>query len=350
MNQVAFIEYMLDSWQKPVLGIEMVSVEKQPVLDSFNAGELAVDALPEALDWKNSVGYDFDLYRPLFELAAARHLPVYALNVPGRVVREARKYGLKGVSAANSRYLPKNLLMPPAEQRDALWNVFMRHASMLPFTLSEESAVATVADLQTHGKDDPAEFERFLLAQSIWDSGMAEQAVAVRKKTGRIVALIVGVGHVEYGWGIASRLRVYDKDAKCVNVMPWRRQMETSELLGGNPSPVKPDDSSTAEFPPTNLADAYYYVPASPLSKSEYGFLIAGSANEGGLRILAVEKESLAALVGLRADDVIMFANGRKVHSAGMFQALAAQLRAYDQPLVLRIKRAGNSFEIKLPS
>jgi hypothetical protein len=300
------------------------------------------------LDWKNSVGYDFDLYRPLFELALDRKLPVYALNVPGRVVREARQYGLSGVSAANRKYLPKNLLQPPAGQRDSLWNVFMRHVSMQPFTLSAEGAVASSADLQPQGKDDPKEFERFMLAQSIWDSGMAEQAVAVRKKTGRIVVLIVGTGHVEYGWGIASRLRVYDKNAKSINVMPWRRQMETAELLGGNPSPVKPDDSSTAEFPVANMADAYYYAPASPLSKSEYGFFLAGQAATGGLRILAVEKESNADKAGLRADDVIMSVNGRKVYSAGMFQALAAQLRAYDQPLVLQLRRGGHPFEIKL--
>ena len=50
---------------------------------------------------------------------------------------------------------------------------------------------------------------------------MAEEAFFLRARTGRLVAVLAGVAHVEYGWGIAHRLSLLDPDARVLLILPF---------------------------------------------------------------------------------------------------------------------------------
>ena len=142
-----------------------------------------------------------------------------------------------------------------------------------------------------HGSadDDPARFNRFVLAQSLWDTAMAKRALEVRAQTGRPVAVVVGGGHVEFGWGIELRATSIAPKTEVLTVMPWR----------GGDEPV-----------PGGYADALYVCPL--MTRSRLGMILMQS-EAGQVVVSEVEPGSFADDAGIQAGDIIEQANGEVV-------------------------------------
>jgi uncharacterized iron-regulated protein len=66
-----------------VLAVEMITLEHQPQIDAYIAGELEERAFLEAVEYEENWGFDWASYRPLFELARERELQVYGINCRG---------------------------------------------------------------------------------------------------------------------------------------------------------------------------------------------------------------------------------------------------------------------------
>lgn len=199
--QAALLERLGGGWS---VGLEAVSVERQPVLDRFNAGELPVDALEAALAWQAEWGFAFDLVRPLLRVAAAVEAPVYALNAPRSLVRDAGAKGLDGLSPEQRAVLPPEIVPPPEEQQAMLREAFSAHAHGAP------------------GPESELAFQRFALVQSLWDSQLAFEAARRVRASGRPMLVLAGNGHVRRRWGIAHRLARWMPEAAVVTVVPWR--------------------------------------------------------------------------------------------------------------------------------
>mgnify|MGYP006291971571 CR=1 FL=1 len=200
--QARVLEALAATETPPVLGLEMVTVDRQGVLDAFGRGEVELDGLPEALDWPETWGFGFELYRPMFEVAQRFSLPVGALNVPRRIVDKVSELGPMNVAAEDRPYFPAEVVPPAPEQEAMLREAFAMHA---------------------HAADGgEAALERFFYVQSVWDSMMAERAVALNRKYGWPVVVLVGFGHVEHGWGIERRIRRLEPGARVFSVSPWR--------------------------------------------------------------------------------------------------------------------------------
>lgn len=188
------------SGRAPAIGFEMVEEASQPILDRFATGEMAVDDLGSALQWNESWGVDFELYRPIFEVAFEEELPLVALNLPREWVRTVGRRGVEGLSADVRSRLPP-IVPAPAAQEEMLRQAFEAHAG------------------RSRGE---AAFENFMAAQSLWDSQMASRALEAREILDRPVVIVAGAGHVTHGWGIASRLETFAPGSKVLLVMPWR--------------------------------------------------------------------------------------------------------------------------------
>ncbi|AKU89710.1 ChaN family lipoprotein [Vulgatibacter incomptus] len=197
--QARLIAALAAAGAPPIVGLEMVPTELQPVLDRFTNGELTVSELSEALDWKGIWGFDFGLYQPIFEAAHRWQLPVVGLNLPKDVVRTVGREGIDALPPQQRALLPKILPPPPAQER-MLREAFEAHAGAL-------------------GSD--ASFQRFMTVQSLWDTQMASQAFAWSLRLDRSVVVLAGAGHVVQGWGIASRLRTLDPGASLLEIVPW---------------------------------------------------------------------------------------------------------------------------------
>lgn len=364
MSQAAILEKMAKYRLKPVLGMEFVNVDQQHVLDRFNRGELSVDELAEALNWDRGVGFSFELYRPIFEVAARHAIPVYALNIPRQAVREARLNGLDKVEAQNKKYLPDHFIPASPAQSEHLRKFFAQHidgasgaGAMPPGSDGETSPKPVMPRTAQNAPDDPAKaaeraksIEGFITAQAVWDSVMAEHAVRAHRANKRPVVIIAGQGHVEYGWGIAMRLAAYDEGSKIVKVLPWREPLE-GVLMQIHQTPLL-DSELPQVFPTPDLADIYYYSPLMPVGKIPQG-LIAGqnpASKQPQLMVLSVIPESVAEKAGFLAGDIILSVDRRKVESGSDFYSILAQAAAYQRGAAVVTLRGQEKMNMTMPA
>jgi hypothetical protein len=192
---------------------------------------------------------------------------------------------------------------------------------VLPATDQRAFLNAVMAMHKDRDAKDAGERERFYLVQSIWDSKMAEQAVRLRKQFDWPVLVVAGAGHVEYGWGIAKRIRWFDPAARILTIVPWR---------GG-------------EFD-AEAGDVFFFSPDT--YRSRMGMVLSAQAD--GILVESVERGSRAARAGLRPGDLLVEAAGMPLH--GLFSLHMAGTRVHDadQPLVFTVHRDGNDFTANL--
>ncbi len=168
-----------------VIGLEQLPAAAQPALDRFVAGSTDEAGFLAESGWAERWGHDFAAYRPLFELARARRIPMRALNLERAFVRRVGREGY-AAAAADGRAPVGRPAPPPAAYRALLEASFRQHAHAA----------------------GPEALARFIEAQTVWDRAMAEAIVRARiaRPDARIVA-ITGWGHVAGGHGIAHQLR-----------------------------------------------------------------------------------------------------------------------------------------------
>lgn len=282
------------------VGLEMVAVDMQPVLDDFAAGRVEVDALEEELQWNAKWGYPFSLFRPLFNAINRNSLPVAGLNVPSSVVKAVSERGLEGLTEEERAFLPAEIVPPAREQLEFLDMVYAQH--------------------EGRDADNATARDRFRLVQSVWDSKMAEEAVRLRRQYDWPVLVIAGSGHVENGWGIARRIRRFDPGARILLLMPWR---------GG-------------EFD-RDSADVFFYSPDSYDSKM--GALLT-STGHGGLLVERVTRGSRAEKAGLRPGDMLVEAAGIPLDHLFDLHMAGAKVHEADAPLVFTVRRGGETFSV----
>ncbi len=322
LAQARFLTAFSRTGRLPLLGLEMLPASAQKRLDAFNAGKIPLDSAGRELDWQNLWGFDFALYRPVFEAACAAHVPAYGLNVPLSVIQAIRakdqNQGAEllrdgqlprralGLPPAQTAWLPKEILAPTEAQQEMLRAFFTRHGSMA-------------------GKGGPGPApspERFLLIQSLWDSAMAERAAQIRKNTGRPMLILAGGGHVEYGYGIAHRLRTFDPAAKILLVMPF--------------SESKPDPDA---------ADLFYY--SKPRAQSRLGLALAEES--GAVVVEAVAPGSPAEQAGIRPGDTLLRMGDTPVATLADLHKAAMAARRDNKPLSVELQRDGERRVVVLP-
>jgi uncharacterized iron-regulated protein len=275
----AFFLRLLAGRGPVAVGLEMVPTDKQPVLDQFNQGSITLEILPQALDWAGIWGHPFPPYEPVFRTARDLGLPVYGLNVPRRLMKRVRDVGMKGASPEERRLLPKRIIPPPKEQE--LW-------------LLEQMTAH-------HDEMGDRDMEKFFLVQSLWDTALAESAVALHATSNQPVAILAGSGHVTHGWGVAHRLKILDLHGEILLVMPWRED----------------------EKPEAGAAHVFYKCPPTPQGRLGMAFDLENSQHQNRVTISDIRHGSPADSAGLRPRDRILRAGGREVlgledlHKAG---------------------------------
>ncbi len=304
--QARALRAMAGVGRAPAVGLEMVSVDREQTLEQFSRGRIPVDKLAKALDWQNTWGFSFDLYRPVFEAAKELGLPVTALNLPKNVVRSLSSKGAAGLTPQEQAWMPYQLVPPPPAQRESLRQEFEMHSQFRPKDAAPDR-----------------DLERFMEVQAAWDSKMAEAAVEAHNKYDKPVAVLAGGGHVEYGWGIAYRLFGLHPGRPILLVMPWRGD-----------GPVDP-----------GAADVFFHCPET--HESRLGFTL--EARDQAALVVAVVPGSAAYKAGFKAGDLLTTAAGEPVDGLWSLHTAAAKAKSEGKPLTFGLTRAGKHLEISLP-
>lgn len=167
-----------------VIGLEQLPVSAQPALDKWVAGTIDEAGFRTESRWKDLWGHDFEAYRPIFELARERAIPMRALNADRSFVRKVGREGFDAAAADGKAPISRPAAPPPAYV-DKLESSFRQHMKTA----------------------SPQALSRFVEAQTVWDRAMAESIVKtlIEKPAARVVALM-GWGHVADGHGVAHQL------------------------------------------------------------------------------------------------------------------------------------------------
>ena len=190
------------------LGVEMIEASFRRSVSDFNAGEMRLKDLPEAVEWASRWGYDFALYRPLFAFAQRHRIPVVALNVSREIVHAVAQDGLASLAPEQMHELPR-LDLEDAEHRAA----FDRQMADHP---------------ETGHPDD------IYAAQVVWDETMARNASAwlAEHQPARQLVVLAGAAHCRSS-AIPARVSRRMPDSRVAAILPERRAEQSDDDRSG---------------------------------------------------------------------------------------------------------------------
>lgn len=298
-----------------VIGFEMFPRRVQKALDQWVAGELTESEFLAAADWNGVWSTDVNLYMPLFHFARMNRVPMVALNIDSRLRRAVAAKGFGGV--------PENEregVMPPAAPSEAYLGY------LLPIYGEHERGGKKRANA---GRDDP-DFVRFVEGQQLWDRAMAQAIQSAANRPGHpLVVGIMGSGHIKYGYGVPHQL----KDLGITDIgtlLPWNSGAGCGKISAG---------MADAIFGTASLSGVSHEPQRQRLG------IRFEMAQDGGARVLQVEKGSIAEKSGLRDSDIIIEAAGVPVkRMEDIVETVKRQ--APGTWLPLKVKRGGDTIEI----
>ncbi|GIV10892.1 MAG: hypothetical protein KatS3mg020_0383 [Fimbriimonadales bacterium] len=186
--QAQVIEGLVQSGRSVIVGMEMFDRTKQYPLNLWTLNRLSEAEFIEQSEWQTQWGFDFALYRPIFEVVYRHRLRLVGLNVPRALVRQTARQGWQSVPEAERLGIPD------------------------PDLSVEEHRKLFYALLGGGHPTGQAQNDNFYAAQVVWDTGMADTALRYLERTvpsPRLAFVILaGNGHVMYDVGISLRLRM----------------------------------------------------------------------------------------------------------------------------------------------
>ncbi|MBW4551458.1 MAG: ChaN family lipoprotein [Aphanocapsa sp. GSE-SYN-MK-11-07L] len=187
--QLEIIQALYQQNPKLAIALEMFQRPFQPILDRYVAGQLTEVEFQQQSEYEQRWGFSWQLYAPILRFAKQHRLPLLALNTPTEVTRKVAKQGLASLSPPDLKFIP------PVAEIDTSNSAY-------------RAKIREVYEQFHQGKTSSTGFENFFAAQVLWDETMAAAiAQFVQANPGYQVIVLVGQGHLVYGYGIPSRVQ-----------------------------------------------------------------------------------------------------------------------------------------------
>ncbi len=300
-----------------VLAFESFPRRVQPILDSWVKGKLGEKDFLKQVGWNDIWRFDPSFYMPLFHFARMNNIPMVAMNVDRSLISRISKVGWKGV-----RKKRRQGVGTPTPASDAyvdfLAEVFGQHGDKNKPRKNFRKSLR---------------FKRFIQVQLTWDRAMAEAIAGARNSPAKpLVVGIVGMGHLQYGYGIPYQLASLGIENAAV-LLPWDRERGCDEISARDG---------------TAIADALFGTDNGNVEaarkKPMLGVRIE-AAKSTGLVVREVSEKSVAGAAGIAVDDIILEAAGQPVSKpSGLVEIIHRQ--AAGTWLPLKIRRDGKIMEI----
>ena len=182
LDQIRVLEVMLADGARPALAFEMLAQDQQQAVDAAMLESADRSALAKRLGWGERGWRDFEMYRPLFDLARRYGLPMIAIDLSQPVVRRISKEGLAALPADEQRSLVSRLAPDADRERGLARDIEAAHCGLLP-----AAAVSGMVD-----------------AWHARNVTMARQIIMALERAPQVV-VIVGRGHQAPG-GLADQV------------------------------------------------------------------------------------------------------------------------------------------------
>lgn len=163
------------------VGMEMFDRTYQQVLNLWSAGKLCQETFLKRVHWYTNWRFNFELYSDILDFIKEKKIRLVGLNIPFHIPPKIAIGGIESLSYEEKRHLPKKIDTSNTAHRAFVKEVFEHHRHI-------------------KGRGD---FENFHMAQCVWEDIMAE-SIALNLDGG-IMAVLVGNGHIKYGFGVPDR-------------------------------------------------------------------------------------------------------------------------------------------------
>ncbi len=306
------LEALVTSGRPVLVGLEMYPYTEQAWLDRWSKGQLTEDGFLALSRWYRHWSYNWGYYRDIFLFARERGLALAGVNTPREVVSAVRKKGFANLTSEEAAHVPARVDMDSAEHRK-LFKAFLGADAGLHSGLTEDA------------------LDGMFRAQCTWDATMAFNAANALKSAppGAILVLLAGSGHVAYGLGIERQARVFS-DAPVASLVPIEVPGEKGEAVSARAS----------------YADYLWGVPreAAPLYPT-LGLSTREGKEGAPLAVIDVEKDSVAAVAGVRTGDLLLAFDGSSVRDKESLATLLAAKRWGDR-VTLGLRRDGKPLDL----
>jgi uncharacterized iron-regulated protein len=188
-SQLEIIQALHQHQAKIAIAMEMFQRPFQAALERYLTGEITEAELQQQTEYDQRWGFDWEFYAPILRYARAHQLPVLALNTPTEVSRKVARNGVESLTDTEKQDIPPlaEIRLEPEAYRQLLQESYELHAG--------------------GGHGHSTHFERFFLTQVLWDETMAEVIASFwQNNRDYQVVVLAGKGHIQYGYGIPSRV------------------------------------------------------------------------------------------------------------------------------------------------
>lgn len=193
------------------VGMEFFNYTDQEKIDAYMSGALTEDEFLKSILWS---GFPFDFYREqvLAPLKFGGH--TYGLNIPRGITRKVSQSGLGSLTAEELKLIPPGFEVGNPAYKERFFDVMKDHVT-------------------------PEAFERYFVAQSLWDDTMAWKAIeAANRSPDSILVILVGEFHAAWGGGLPDRLRQRG----------WSKLLTIAQIQDQAELVVNPTYGSRADF------------------------------------------------------------------------------------------------------
>ena len=188
-KQLDIIQKLYQRNQKIAIAWEMFQLPYQSFLDDYLTSKISETELKQKTEYEKRWGFDWEYYAPILRFAQAHQLPLVALNTPSEITRKVSQAGLESLTESELEYIPpkEEIDLNNQDYRQMLLDIYQQHSDA------------------GHGNSDG--FERFFLAQVLWDETMAQTIALFHQKNPEYqIVVLAGKGHLIYDYGIPSRV------------------------------------------------------------------------------------------------------------------------------------------------
>lgn len=216
--QLKVIQDLYRKDRNMIIGLEMLPVSSQEVLNKWSLGILTTEEFIREVQWYVHWNINFAFYEHIFQFAKENRIPLYALNAPRDLIHKIRMEGWEALSEDEKQIVPQ----PDLSHQE--------HRQLIR-TILESTALPH----QMKGKGLEMAFEGLYRAQSAWDEVMADNAHRVVGREEKRMVVLAGSAHLLYNLGINRRTYERNhlpfKTLVCVEVPEEKQNIRVSRSL-----------------------------------------------------------------------------------------------------------------------